>query len=558
LIIGVIWKRWLPAAIALCLLALPLQGLQGARAQDDSRTFPETGMVVRGRFLTYWRANGGLAQQGYPITEERQEVSPTNGKLYTVQYFERAVFELHPQNAQPYDVLLSLLGAFRYGEKYSKGAPDQHANDEPGSVYLPETGKRVGGTFLDYWQRNGGLAQQGYPISNEFTEVSDLDGKPYTVQYFERAVFERHPENKPPHDVLLSQLGTFRLRQVQEQSSQAGSLKPIGEMSVGRACHSSTLLANGKVLIAGGMERDNVVTSSVEIYDPATGKFSPAGDMTSKRVCHAAVRLVDGKVLIVGGFGTGLLASAELYDPATGKFTPTGSMKEKRGGFTATLLKDGKALITGGSDSAWYASAELYDPASGAFTFTGNMTTPRAGHTATLLPDGKVLLTGGSSSRTEVVASAEIYDPAKGTFTATGSMAAVRHKHAAEMLSNGKVLVAGGSDYRDWRGRYSSAEIYDPETGKFTATGSMLNPRFKSREAIVPLKDGRLLVAGGGKLVEIYDPQAGKFAAASGEVDTDRFYTAATVLRDGRVLITGGYDYDIVSGKKGWLYEVGR
>jgi hypothetical protein len=66
---------------------------------------------------------------------------------------------------------------------------------------------------LQYWQQNGGLAQQGYPISNEFVERSELDGKEYRVQYFERAVFEMHPENKAPYDVLLSQLGTFRFRQ---------------------------------------------------------------------------------------------------------------------------------------------------------------------------------------------------------------------------------------------------------------------------------------------------------------------------------------------------------
>jgi hypothetical protein len=71
----------------------------------------------------------------------------------------------------------------------------------------------VGGKFLEYWQRNGGLPQQGFPISEEFTEVSDLDGKPYRVQYFERAVFELHPENVgTPYEVLLSQLGTFQHR----------------------------------------------------------------------------------------------------------------------------------------------------------------------------------------------------------------------------------------------------------------------------------------------------------------------------------------------------------
>ncbi len=83
---------------------------------------------------------------------------------------------------------------------------------QQGCQTFRETGKMVCGRFLQYWQQNGGLAQQGFPISNEFREKSDLDGKEYIVQYFERAVFEMHPENKPPYDVLLSQLGTFRFR----------------------------------------------------------------------------------------------------------------------------------------------------------------------------------------------------------------------------------------------------------------------------------------------------------------------------------------------------------
>ena len=78
-----------------------------------------------------------------------------------------------------------------------------------GCQSFPQTGHKVCGRFLTYWQQNGGLAQQGFPLSEEFVETSDLNGKPYTVQYFERAVFEMHPENKPPFDVLLSQLGTY-------------------------------------------------------------------------------------------------------------------------------------------------------------------------------------------------------------------------------------------------------------------------------------------------------------------------------------------------------------
>lgn len=83
---------------------------------------------------------------------------------------------------------------------------------QTGCRTFPETGKKVCGKFLTYWDQHGGLAQQGFPISDEFVELSDLNGQPYTVQYFERAVFELHPENQPPYDVLLTQLGTLRAR----------------------------------------------------------------------------------------------------------------------------------------------------------------------------------------------------------------------------------------------------------------------------------------------------------------------------------------------------------
>jgi hypothetical protein len=208
--------RWL-SVLAVAMIAMPMLAPGTAAAQGDSRTFTETGKTVRATFLKYWNEHGGLAQQGFPISDEMQEVSDTDGKTYTVQYFERAVFELHPEFAgTPNEVLLSLLGVFLYKQKYTAidGAPAQQPNSEAGSVVFPETGKRVGGKFLAYWQTHGGLAQQGLPISDEFIEVNDLDNKPYRVQYFERAVFEIHPEFAgTPNEVLLSQLGTFRYRQ---------------------------------------------------------------------------------------------------------------------------------------------------------------------------------------------------------------------------------------------------------------------------------------------------------------------------------------------------------
>jgi len=109
-------------------------------------------------------------------------------------------------------VLLSQLGTFRYNRKYPTGAPGQTL-DQTNGQYFEQTKHWVGGKFLEYWQAHGGVAQQGYPISDEFQEKSDLDGKVYTVQYFERAEFELHPENQAPYDVLLSQLGTFRYKE---------------------------------------------------------------------------------------------------------------------------------------------------------------------------------------------------------------------------------------------------------------------------------------------------------------------------------------------------------
>ena len=231
-------------------LALAVAFVSPATGQGGSRTFPETGKTIGGAFLRYWNGHGGLAQQGFPITEEIQETSDADGKIYTVQYMERAVFEQHPENKPPYDILLSLLGSYRYQQKYPQGAPGQVPNAEPGSRLFPETGKRLGGLFRAYWESHGGLAQQGYPISDEFDEVSDLDGKTYKVQYFERAVFEYHPENQPPYNVLLSQLGTFRQRAkygalVAQLSGSANQTTAPFALKAGLAVFQSVRAASG-------------------------------------------------------------------------------------------------------------------------------------------------------------------------------------------------------------------------------------------------------------------------------------------------------------------------
>ena len=117
----VIRRRWFSALALVALVLTILPAMRPAAAQGDFETFPETGKTVAGKFLDYWNSHGGLAQQGLPISDEMQDVSLTDGKTYTMQYFERAVFEMHPENQAPNDVLLSLLGVFQYNKLHPQG-----------------------------------------------------------------------------------------------------------------------------------------------------------------------------------------------------------------------------------------------------------------------------------------------------------------------------------------------------------------------------------------------------------------------------------------------------
>lgn len=169
--------------------------------------YKETGFSICKKMEAYWQKYGGLAQFGYPISAARAEKSSTDGKTYTVQYFERALFELHPENAgTPYEVLLGLLG-----RRFHPVDPPVAQSNDTRYQYFKETGHNVLPEFASYWQAHGALFVNGFPISEPLQERAG-DGKTYTVQYFERARFELHPENKPPYDVLLGHLGRQALQ----------------------------------------------------------------------------------------------------------------------------------------------------------------------------------------------------------------------------------------------------------------------------------------------------------------------------------------------------------
>lgn len=239
-----------------------------------------------------------------------------------------------------------------------------------------------------------------------------------------------------------------------------------------RQGHTATLLPNGKVLLAGGLNATGW-ESSTEIFDPLSNSYATAAAMTTVRGAQTATLLPDGTVLVVGGeiAGSTTLASAEVYDPIANTWTPAGSLIAGRYGHTATRLGNGKVLVTGGCGGGncnpVLTDAELYDPTTRAWTPTAPTLTPHATHTATLLGDGTVLIAGGSGNEVE------LYDPVAGTWSPTASLLMPRGGHSANMLGNGKVLVAGGANNSP--AFLATAELYVTPipctTGSDCATG---------------------------------------------------------------------------------------
>jgi uncharacterized protein YjdB len=290
-------------------------------------------------------------------------------------------------------------------------------------------------------------------------------------------------------------------------------------------------------------------------------------NLNTSRYQHSTTILNNGQILVAGGINCPTpssctyLASAELYNPATGLFTyTTGPMATARSA-PAVLLNNGKVLITGGytcdgsGNCSSLSSAEIYDPAAGTFSSAGTMTVARSGHTMTVLGNGTVLIAGGqyctSSTSCSTLRDADIYDPNAETFTATSnSMSAARYGASAVLLNSGLVLIAGGFDGTNLP---ATADIYSPTyysgSGGFTWEGASLSvPRFNATATL--LNNGQVLIAGGStcaltgcptNTAEIYDPVANTFTLVSGGMNVPRFNHSATLTTNGQVLIVGGF-----------------
>lgn len=305
---------------------------------------------------------------------------------------------------------------------------------------------------------------------------------------------------------------------------------------------------------------------------PPSGTFVGTGSLNTGRAGHTALLLRDGRVLVIGGWygieSTSVPPPTEIYDPTSGTFERldpivfalsrgNDALEDNQAEFTATELPDGRVLVAGGRLGAGpfarppSSSAALFDPKTGVTTPAGEMTVARAGHVAVLLRDGRVLLAGGVGGvAEESLASAEIYDPATREFTATGPLATDRAYKMqglqAALLPSGRVLISGGTQ-QDATGGTSAIgqtlELYDPATGSFGAI-----------PADVPAGDRAVLLLLGDRIFRIdlstgvrtdLTPQPAdlveRFGTYCRELPGDcRSGMTTTLLADGRVLIAGG------------------
>ena len=305
--------------------------------------------------------------------------------------------------------------------------------------------------------------------------------------------------------------------------------------------HTATLLEDGRVLITGGHTTESAQRGimdlpppptgvvSAEIYDPSTGLWSLTAPMFDPRRYHGAVLLEDGSVLVAGGLTdehdlsasnaiiwVGSTGSSEVYDPSTETWSRVGEMPEETVRLAAweynrpaILLErqdNGKVLGVGGLGP----SAALYDPSSGTWASVGGpaASTTREWHTSSLLASGKALYIAGFDSG-RVTETVDLYEPLTGSWSRTGSMIKRRSRSTATVLADGRVLVTGGDAGLFTESVPSAlAEIYDSSSGTWSEAGQMAALRILHTMTV--LSDGRVLVVGGGgNSTEIYDPSRG-------------------------------------------------
>jgi N-acetylneuraminic acid mutarotase len=428
---------------------------------------------------------------------------------------------------------------------------------DPASGTWSNTGALPGGRFqhtATLLPNGKVLVAGGYANTNASTVLSDAEiydpgsGTWATINPMQtpRAI---HTATLLPNGTVLVAGGVNNnssIPNAEVYDPMAGTWTPIQGLNTARRLHTASLLPNGKVLVVGGRDNTLAEVASAELYDPASGSWTAVATLTTARFSHDAVLLASGELLVVGGYSysSGYATNAEVYGYANGSWANTSSLASARYEHTATLLPNGLVLAAGGIGNVDYlAASELYNSATGTWAATGAMGTKRVDHSATLLPNGKVLVAGGFGSN--VLASAELYDSATGSWTFTGHLNDARERHTATLLTNGLVLVVGGMGTSNIAPP-TSAELYDPTTGLWTMTGSIATNRVGHTATLLP--NGKVLVAGGSTGLfyllsgELYDPATGTWSLSAPMINYHYGHTAS-LLPSGKVLVSGGAPY---------------
>jgi len=357
-------------------------------------------------------------------------------------------------------------------------------------------------------------------------------------------------------------------------------------MNEARAGHSVTLLADGRVLVAGGDVLTDVpeaggALATAELYHPVTETWTPTGSMNTPRTWHTAVLLTSGEVLVAGGCtgwtydpasgraGCLLTASAELFDPVSETWTPTGDMEFARmgplgGTRGGVILPDGRVLVAGSSlrqdlwihDGTATTPSELYDPASGKWARVGDLATASISATMTPLLSSRVLLAGGvvGGPSTACTSAAQVFDPLTLSWTGTAALSQETAYNAMTRLRDGRVLLAAGCG---WYGYPCNptvlppyGHLYDPGSETWRETGPMSFTRQHASAVLLP--SGRVLVSGGNwaqaaglpelaPAGDVYDPSTDAWTPTPPLPASEIGGGASVLLSTGEVLHAGGY-----------------
>lgn len=333
----------------------------------------------------------------------------------------------------------------------------------------------------------------------------------------------------------------------------------LGSMLQSRVNHSATLLRDGRVLVAGGMDEGFNPLRTAEVFDPETNRWSAAGEMRTARTEHSATLLEDGRVLVTGGMNEKLeiVGSTEIFDPKTGKWFEYESMRTVRRGHFALSLPDGRVAVVGGVGQTLgglgilaniaavgaLLSTEVYDPQTDTWSRASDMLEGHSGGLAVVLKDGRVLIAGGYN-QAEGLASSEIFDPNIDEWIRTASMARKTFANTATVLSDGTVLFTGGFGMSRAKGGIPpGSEVFDPKTNEWRKAPDTVHGRMKHTITLLP--DGRVVTIGGStaggpvNTAEYMNPMTWAWSEIT-PMSVERSGHTATLLHDGRILVAGG------------------